>query len=76
MAKRILLVDDEVDFLDVVGEFLEDEGYEVTTAGNGLDALATLETETFDLLLSDINMPGMKGFELLKEAGSLSCRAC
>ncbi|MBD3390948.1 MAG: response regulator [Chitinivibrionales bacterium] len=70
MAERILLVDDEVDFLDVVGEFLEDEGYEMTTAENGRQALAILERQTFDLLLSDINMPGMKGFELLREAAA------
>jgi CheY-like chemotaxis protein len=70
MSKRILLVDDEPDFLDVVGEFLGDEGYEVVTAQNGGEALETLAKELpFDLLLSDINMPGMKGFELLSEAG-------
>jgi len=68
MAKRILLVDDEIDFLEVVGEFLEDEGYEVVTAQNGQQALDILSSRTFDLLLSDINMPGMKGFELLHEA--------
>ncbi len=70
MGERILLVDDEVDFLDVVGEFLTDEGYEVTTAQNGRQALDILENKTFDLLLSDINMPEMKGFELLNQAAA------
>ncbi|MBD3317687.1 MAG: response regulator [Chitinivibrionales bacterium] len=69
MKARILLVDDEIDFLDVVGEFLEDEGYEVMPATSGDAALTILARDDFDLLLSDINMPGMKGFELLAEAG-------
>jgi len=68
MNKRILLVDDEADFLDVVGEFLQEQGYDVVTAPNGAAALDILQKEAFDLLLSDINMPGMKGFELLLEA--------
>jgi CheY-like chemotaxis protein len=68
MAARILLVDDEADFLDVFGEFLQEEGYEVITALNGTEALAVLEREPVNLLVSDINMPGMKGFELLREA--------
>jgi CheY-like chemotaxis protein len=71
MNEKILLVDDEVDFLDVLSEFLMDEGYRVTTAGDGLAALDNLSHESFDLLLSDINMPGMKGFELIKEAERL-----
>ncbi|MBL8028420.1 MAG: response regulator [Fibrobacteres bacterium] len=66
---RILLVDDEPDLLDVLGEFLEDIGYSVATAGDGLAALEVLDKDSnFDLLLSDINMPRMKGFELLAEA--------
>jgi CheY-like chemotaxis protein len=65
---RILLVDDEPDFLDVIGEFLIEEGYDFLPALNAAEALAILAREPVDLLLSDINMPGMKGFELLKEA--------
>jgi CheY-like chemotaxis protein len=66
---KILLVDDEPDLLDVLGEYLEDIGYSVVTAGDGLAALNVLEKDsTFDLLLSDINMPRMKGFELITEA--------
>jgi YesN/AraC family two-component response regulator len=70
MAPRILLVDDEPDFLDVFGEFLEEQAYEVLPALNAAEALAILEREPVDLLLSDINMPGMKGFELLHEAST------
>lgn len=66
---RILLVDDEPDLLEILGEFLQDEGFEVTVAQNGVEALAVLENDhAFDLLLSDINMPRMKGFELIENA--------
>jgi CheY-like chemotaxis protein len=68
MGGRILLVDDEEDFLDFMAEFLTEEGYEVTCASSGAEALGHLAAEPFDLLLSDINMPGMKGFELLERA--------
>ncbi|MDD5674179.1 MAG: response regulator [Chitinivibrionales bacterium] len=68
MDESILLVDDEHDFLEVMSDLLRDEGYGVTCAHNGPEALALLEQRTFDLLLSDINMPGMKGFELLATA--------
>jgi CheY-like chemotaxis protein len=68
MKEKILLVDDEADFLDVLSEFLSDEGYCTSCAHNGEEALAALERESFHLLLSDINMPGMKGFELIKKS--------
>ncbi len=71
MNEKLLLVDDEVDFLDVLSEFLLDEGYKVSTARDAKEALELLSKERFDLLLSDINMPGMKGFELIKEASRL-----
>ena len=66
---RILLADDEQDLLDVLSEFLEDEGYQVVTANDGVAALEILARDSrFDLLLSDINMPRMKGFELISES--------
>ncbi|MFH0919343.1 MAG: response regulator [Fibrobacterota bacterium] len=69
---RILLVDDERDLLEILGEFLQDEGFEVATASDGVEALALLAQDpAFDLLLSDINMPHMKGFELIERAKQL-----
>lgn len=68
MAESILLVDDEVDFLDLLSEFLTEQEYEVTTARGGPEALELLDKRRFDMLLSDINMPVMKGFELLQRA--------
>ena len=67
MSYKILLVDDEIDFLDVVGEFLEFENYTVDTAINAEIALDKLEKREFDLVISDINMPGMKGYDFLKQ---------
>jgi len=73
MAQRILLVDDEFDMLDMLGEVFRENGYAVETAENGIEALRVLARGSFDLLLSDINMPQMKGFELRarKEIGHM-----
>ncbi|OGJ84644.1 MAG: hypothetical protein A2268_11515 [Candidatus Raymondbacteria bacterium RifOxyA12_full_50_37] len=65
---RILVVDDEVDLLEILSEFLTDKGFTVVTAHDGVEALQTLEkSPAFDLVLSDINMPRMKGFELINQ---------
>jgi CheY-like chemotaxis protein len=64
---KILVVDDEPEIRQMVVDFLRDvEGYTVTDASGGPEALDVLAKEPFDLVLSDINMPGMKGFDLLK----------
>jgi len=62
---RVLLVDDSVDALDAFSELLELEGADVVTASSGDQALAQIERQDFDLLISDIAMPGMDGYELL-----------
>ena len=64
----ILVVDDDVEIRELISDYLADhEGYKVITAENGRNALELLEQKKIDLVLSDINMPGMKGFDLLKE---------
>lgn len=69
---RILLVDDEPDLLEILGDFLSDKGFTVVLAPDGAEALQILSRDpAFDLLLSDINMPRMKGFELLARARAL-----
>jgi len=65
-AKRILLADDEEDIKTVVTMFLESQGYEVLTAFDGLDALEKARTEKPDLILLDIMMPVLDGFEVCK----------
>jgi DNA-binding NtrC family response regulator len=66
MGKRILVVDDEVDFLEVIKLRLESNGYDVVTASNGEDALTKLKGDTINAVLLDILMPGMDGLEVLK----------
>lgn len=64
---RILVVDDQPANLRAVSALLTRHGYEVLTAGNGEDALAQAIAQVPDLLLLDMMMPGMDGFELLAE---------
>jgi CheY-like chemotaxis protein len=65
IKNRILVVDDEESIRESMEMLLSAEGYEVRTATNGFDALLQLRTELSDLIVSDLNMPQMSGFELL-----------
>ncbi|HET6268210.1 MAG TPA: response regulator [Acidobacteriota bacterium] len=67
MSKKILIVDDEEDITKLVRLILEDEGYEVHAAPNGTEALGLLREELYDLVLLDLLMPGMNGWEVLKQ---------
>jgi CheY-like chemotaxis protein len=60
----ILIVDDELAILDLMREILEDEGYTIVTAENGLDALAALRRIPVLMVLTDYMMPHMDGVEL------------
>ncbi len=62
---KLLIVDDEVDFLEALGERLEMRDFLVRTVTTGADALDLCGTEKFDLALIDLKMPGMDGQELL-----------
>lgn len=61
----VLVVDDDLDIRAVVSELLADEGYQVKTAGNGRDALATLSSWQPDVILLDLMMPIMDGWTFL-----------
>ncbi|MDX1396399.1 MAG: response regulator transcription factor [Gemmatimonadota bacterium] len=63
---QILVVDDEPDILSVLVYHLSREGYRVTTAVNGQGALATAETDRPDLIILDLMLPGMDGYEVLQ----------
>lgn len=62
---RILVVDDEASIRETVGQILESEGYEVLTAADGLEGLHALSKSLPDLIISDLHMPRMSGFEFL-----------
>jgi PAS domain S-box-containing protein len=63
---RILIVDDSVDTVDMLSRLFEMDGAIVNTARSGAEALKIVGNEQFDVILSDISMPGMDGFELLR----------
>jgi CheY-like chemotaxis protein len=62
--RSVLVVDDVIDVTDMIALFLKHAGYEVTTANSAGAALALADTTTFDLIISDIGMPEMNGYEL------------
>ena len=66
MPKRLLVVDDDPGLLRAVAETLRAEGYEVTTARRGAESLGYIAQSLPDLIVSDIRMPGMDGYELVR----------
>lgn len=77
MSLRILIVDDDHLSRDALSELLSDEGYHIDSCVEGSHALALLQQATYDVLLTDLIMPGMNGLELIHAArklhGSLKC---
>ncbi|HEX9438805.1 MAG TPA: response regulator transcription factor [Roseiflexaceae bacterium] len=67
-AARILIVDDESSIRLTLGALLQRAGYEITAAENGMEAVALLERQSFDLMLVDLKMPGMDGMEVVAAA--------
>ena len=67
MQKRLLIVDDEPNLLRAVEACLRSEGFEVATARSGHEALVHIAQTVPDLIVSDIRMPGMSGFELARQ---------
>src|SRR5215207_11537602 len=65
-TRRALVVDDNPDIADMLAAVLRHSGYEATTAYSPSDALTTALTEHFDVIISDIGMPGMNGYELAR----------
>ena len=69
---RVLAVDDDADALTLVREILETAGAQVFTAASAPAALAVLEEQSPDVLISDLGMPGMDGFELIQRVRTLT----
>lgn len=68
MPLRILIVDDEPYIRELIRETLRSRAYETGVAANGVEALDILSREKYDVLVTDVVMPGMQGLDLLKRA--------
>lgn len=65
-AKKILIVDDEIDTLELIKLVLESAGFSTVLASNGMEALEKIKEAKFDLVLLDIMMPDMDGWEVFR----------
>lgn len=66
MAKSILVIEDEPDIQNILKAFLEDAGYSVDVAGDGINGISTFHTNRPDLILLDIMLPGINGYSVLE----------
>ena len=66
MAEKVLLVDDDEEFLDVMSERLRNHGVDVSTSSSAIDALDLIDKELFDVVVLDLQMPGIDGIDTLQ----------
>lgn len=66
MSEKVLLVDDEKEFLEIMSERMKARDIDVTTATSAQQALEIIEKESFDAIILDFQMPGMDGMDALK----------
>ena len=71
---RILVVDDDQDICDILDKFLSRKGHKVKTVDNGADAIKIIKAEEFDLVLSDLAMPNVNGYEVARAINKLKKR--
>ncbi|MET0857926.1 MAG: response regulator [Telluria sp.] len=74
-ALSILLVEDNDDMREMTGEVLAALGYQVAAAGAGEEALDLLRASAYDVLITDVGLPGMSGYQLAEQARALGIRA-
>jgi DNA-binding response OmpR family regulator len=67
MPRKILMFDDEPDLIEIMHARLGAEGYEIISAGDGIEGLKKVETEKPDLILLDVMMPKMHGLDVLRK---------
>jgi DNA-binding NtrC family response regulator len=70
--KTVLIVDDEIHITTTISALLEDDVTEILVAGNGVEAMDIILANNVDLILTDVKMPKMNGFELAKKVRELS----
>ena len=66
IAHRLLVVDDDAAVLEIIQDMLHFKGYRVVAVADGKKALEAIETEEFDLVLTDLGMPGISGWEIAR----------
>jgi two-component system response regulator PilR (NtrC family) len=71
-ASRILVVDDERSMREMLGILLRSDGHDLTVAESGRDAIELLQTQTFDLVVSDLKMPDVSGVEVIRAARAVN----
>ena len=72
---RVLIIDDEPDFLATISYWLTSRGYDVVVANGGTQALAKLSSSTFDIIFLDIVMPRLDGMETLKRLRTMGVKS-
>jgi CheY-like chemotaxis protein len=73
---RILVVDDEVDLINVFKDLFSQRGESIDTAGTGEEAVEKLQSGNYEVIISDINLPGINGLEVLRVAKRENPDAC
>ena len=72
MINKILIAEDEVEIAELLSLYLESEGFETVIFHNGKEALESLKKDDYEVLLADIMMPEMNGYELIKEVRKIN----
>jgi DNA-binding response OmpR family regulator len=75
MEKKILMIDDDEEICEEMSEILQDEGYKVTLAFNGMEGRMLVEKDEYDLVILDLKMPGLSGYDVLKAAKAKGVRS-
>ena len=74
-GRRLLVVDDHASIRELLANWAQDRGYEARLAADGHEALTALEHQAFDLVISDMRMPGLSGLDLLQRLPDTNRRA-
>lgn len=72
MSEKVLLIDDEKDFLEVMSERMQNRDIDVTTASSAREALALVEKESYDAIILDLQMPEMDGLQALERLKAIN----
>lgn len=75
LGKRVLFIEDEAVFVEMFGKRLRDEGYEVVTKTDGVSGLETATNEHFDMIITDVMIPGIEGREVIRRLKAIEGKA-